>query len=191
MANINDKNINTTSNKIKRCSRLIQYVYDKLIADNKIKRYLYYNTSNPLGSKGKGYDGSIVPQTDVSDDKMKGLLFDIPFNPEMDIKLTNSLYINIKNGSFTSSKNSIYFDVNILVPDDYCRISDGYRHFEIAQRVADIFDNIYVNEKEYVEDLGNLQPILYAMPIIRLSKSSNFIWVNMQFEVALGNGLRI
>lgn len=182
--------LNTTSNKIRKCSVLIKYIYEKLVNDNEIQRMLYYNTINPLSQKGKNYNGEIISQPDLSTKHMKGILFDIPFNPEMDIELSNSLYVNLNNGKFNSRQNSLYFDINIIVPEDFVNISNGYRHFEIAQRVADIFDDIYVDkekDKDYYDYLGALKPILYSMPIYRLSKSNNFIWVNMQFEVELNN----
>lgn len=184
---LNDKNIGTTSNKIRKCSTLIKYIYEKLVNDNEIQRMLYYNTINPLSQKGKNYNGEIISQPDLSAKDMKGIVFDIPFNPEMDIELSNYLYVNLKNGKFNSRQNSLYFDINILVPEDFISMSNGYRHFEIAQRVADIFDDIYITEKDYVDDIGNVQPVLCDMPIYRLSKSNNFIWVNMQFEVELIN----
>lgn len=188
---LNDKkNLGTTSNKIRKCSVLIKYIYEKLVNDNEIQRMLYYNTINPLSQKGKNYNGEIVSQPDLSTKHMDGILFDIPFNPEMDIELSNSLYVNLNNGKFSSRQNSLYFDINIIVPEDFVNISNGYRHFEIAQRVADIFDDIYIDkekDKDYYDYLGALKPILYMMPIYRLSKSNNFIWVNMQFEVELTN----
>lgn len=187
---LNDKNIGTTSNKIRKCSTLIKYIYEKLVNDNKIQRMLYYNTINPLSQKGKNYNGEIISQPDLLAKDMNGILFDIPFNPEMDIKLNSSLYVNLNNGKFNLRQNSLYFDINIIVPEDFVNVSNGYRHFEIAQRVADIFDDIYVDkekDKDYYDYLGALKPILYSMPIYRLSKSNNFIWVNMQFEVELNN----
>lgn len=185
---LNDKkNLGTTSNKIRKCSVLIKYIYEKLVNDNEIQRMLYYNTINPLSQKGKNYNGEIISQPDLSTKDMKGIVFDIPFNPDMDIELKSSLYINLNNGKFNSRQNSLYFDINIIVPEDFIDISNGDRHFEIAQRVADILDSMYVTEKDYVEDIGNIQPVLYAMPVYRLSKSNNFVWINMQFEVELIN----
>lgn len=151
---------------------------------------LYYNTINPLSQKGKGYNGEIISQPNLSANDMKEIIFDIPFNPDINATLSNSLYINLNNGKFNSRQNALYFDINIVVPEDFINISNGYRHFEIAQRVADIFDDMYVDkdkEKDYYDYLGALKPILYAMPIYRLSKSNNFVWVNMQFEVELIN----
>lgn len=169
---------------------LIKYIYEKLVNDNEIQRMLYYNTINPLSQKGKGYNGEIISQPNLSVNDMKEIIFDIPFNPDMNISLSNSLYINLNNGKFNSRQNALYFDINIVVPEDFINISNGYRHFEIAQRVADIFDDMYIDkdkEKDYYDYLGALKPVLYMMPIYRLSKSNNFVWVNMQFEVELIN----
>lgn len=184
MSSLNNKYLNTTSNKIRKCSALIQYVYEQLLGDEEIRRYLYYNTYTPLSNRGKGYDGKIVQQPDISIEDMNTLIFDSPFNPDVDISLQNYLFINLTNGKFNSRQNSIFFEVNILVPDKYSKISNGYRYFEIAQRVATILDKIYI-EGEFVEELGNLQPNLYAMPLYRLSKTNDIVWISMQFNVDL------
>lgn len=184
MSSLNNKYLNTTSNKIRKCSALIQYVYEQLLSDEEIRRYLYYNTYTPLSNRGKGYDGKIVQQPDIGIEGMDTLIFDSPFNPDVDISLQNYLFINLTNGKFNSRQNSIFFEVNILVPDKYSKISNGYRYFEIAQRVATILDKIYI-EGEFAEELGNLQPNLYAMPVYRLSKTNDIVWVSMQFNVDL------
>lgn len=181
---INNKNKNTISNKIRRCSTLIQYIYNTLMEDKDIQRYLYYNTYTPLSNRGKNYDGKIISQPEITNEDIEGLLFDSPFNPDTEIDLNNYIFINLNNGKFTAKQNLIFFEVNILVPEKYSKISNGYRYFEIAQKVADILDQIYV-EGDFAEDLGNIQPILYAMPVYRLSKTNDIIWVNMQFEVEI------
>ena len=184
MVSINNKNLNTTSNKIRKCSALIQYVYEQLVNDDEIRRYLYYNTYTPLSNRGKGYDGKIIQQPDIGVEDMENLIFDSPFNPETNMLLQNYLFINLTNGKFNNRQNSIFFEINILVPEKYSKISNGYRYFEIAQRVADILDKMHI-EGEFAEELGNLQPNLYAMPVYRLSKTNDLIWVSMQFETPL------
>lgn len=115
---------------------------------------------------------------------MENLIFDSPFNPDTNMLLQNYLFINLTNGKFNSRQNSIFFEINILVPEKYSKISNGYRYFEIAQRVADILDGLYITNS-FVDDLGNLQPNLYAMPMYRLSKTNDLIWISMQFETPL------
>ena len=170
--------------KIKKCSALIQYIYEQLIGSQSIRRYLYYNTYTPLSNRGKGYDGKIIQQPDVEIEDVESLIFDIPFNPEMSIEQKNALFIMLSNGKFNNKQNSIFFEINVIVPEEYSKISNGYRYYELSQEIVDILDKIYV-EGEFAEELGNLQPNLYAMDTYRLSKTTNMLWVNMRFQVDL------
>lgn len=187
---INNKYKNTTSNKIRRCSALLQYMYEQLISDQDIRRYLFYNTYTPLSNRGKGYDGKIIQQPDIEIDDIEGLMFDIPFNPDSEIAKKNALFIMLSNGKFNNRQNSIYFEINVLVPEEYSKISNGYRHYELAQVIANKLDKLYI-EGEYADELGNLQANLYAMDTFRLSKTTNTIWVRLQLEIPLGNSWRL
>ena len=184
MSNLNNKFLNSTSNKIRKCSALIQYIYEQLISDQEIRRYLFYNTYTPLSNRGKGYDNKIIQQPDLGIEDVEELIFDIPFNPDMDIKQKNALFVMLSNGKFNNKQNTIYFEINVLVPEEYSRISNGYRYYELSQKIVNILDKLYV-EGDFAEELGNLQPNLYAMDTYRLSKTTNTVWVNLRFQVDL------
>ena len=116
---LNNKNLNTASIKIRKCSALIKYIYERIINNSDIQRMVYYNTLSPLKNKSKDYNGDVINQPDISVNDVKNLIFDIPFNPEMSMEISNSIYINLTKGSFGSKTNSLYFDINVLVPNTY------------------------------------------------------------------------
>lgn len=185
--NLNNKNFNSTSIKIKKLSLIVEYMTEKISQCQEIKRMLSYNTQNPLSAKGITYDNEKINQPDIKSSLIGECIRDIGFNPEMAIDLKNELYVSYSNGRFDRG-NRIYIDVNILVPEDYLRISNGYRNFEIAQYVAEIFDDVYVDTKngsDYYKELGSIKFNLTEFNNYRLSKTNSIIWSNLTFEVEL------
>lgn len=183
---LNNKNLNTASIKIRKCSALIKYIYERIINNSDIQRMVYYNTLSPLKNKSKDYNGDVINQPDISVNDVKNLIFDIPFNPEMSMEMSNSIYINLTKGSFGSKTNSLYFDINVLVPNTYLRLNEGYRHTEISQIIADILDEMYVDKEnypEYYDILKDIQFSMYDYNIYRLSKTNDFLWACLSFEV--------
>ena len=79
---INNKNLNTESNKIRKASMLIMYVHDKIISNQNIRRMMYYNTKNPLSKIGLTYNGKEIAQPDVEEDQVKDIITDLPFSPK-------------------------------------------------------------------------------------------------------------
>ena len=147
---------------------------------------VYYNTLMPLKNKSKDYNGYIVNQPDIGVDDVKNLIFDIPFNPEMSMETSNSIYINLTKGSFNNKTNSLYFDINVLVPNTYLRLNEGYRHTEISQMITNILDGMHVSENqepEYYDILGGVKFDLYDYNIYRLSETNEFLWACLSFEV--------
>lgn len=183
---LNNKNLGTTSLKIRKCSALIKYIHERIINNSDIQRMIYYNTLSPLKNRSKDYNGQVVNQPDIGANDVKELILDIPFNPEMSIKTSNSIYINLTKGSFSNKSGSLYFDINVLVPNDYLRLNEGYRHTEISQLIADMLDGVYVdknNYPEYHDILKDIQFNMYDFNIYRLSKSNDFLWTCLSFEV--------
>lgn len=183
---LNNKNLNTASIKIRKCSALIKYIYERIINNSDIQRMVYYNTLSPLKNKSKDYNGDVINQPDISVNDVKNLIFDIPFNPEMSMEMSNSIYINLTKGSFSNKTNALYFDINVLVPNTYLRLNEGYRHTEISQIIADILDEMYVDKENYLEYYDILKDIKFSMydyNIYRLSKTNDFLWACLSFEV--------
>lgn len=177
----------TKSNKIRKASYLIQYISNKIYQSQKISRMLYYNTKNPLSQQGLDYNNKKINQPDVAREQLKDNIFDVGFNPDMILQVKNQIFINLLNGRFKGNKNKLNIDVNILVPESLVKISNGYRQFEIAQSIADIFDEEFISEEDLrdYKNLGALKFELVSVANGRLSKTENYIWFNMLFEVEL------
>lgn len=190
MNNINNKNINSVSSKLRKCSMLLRYIHEKLINNQEIARLVKYNNQNPLGKVGLGYDNEKVDQPDLSGDDVKDLIHIYPFNPNIEADLKSSIFLNLPIASFTSA-NTLYLDVDILVPIDFFEITSGLRLYEIAHRVADVFDGMYITDKDYIEELGNLKFELNDVEVGRLSSNSKMLLANMRFSISLVPQARI
>ena len=178
---INNKNLNTESNKIRKASMLIMYVHDKIISNQNIRRMMYYNTKNPLSKIGLTYNGKEIAQPDVEEDQVKDIITDLPFSPGIGDSLQNNIYINLPKGVF-SDKNELYIDINVLVPIEFTKISNGKREYEISQEIANELDEIYV-EGEYQKELGGGLKLKYINSYTeRLSKVNSFTWVCNKYK---------
>lgn len=182
MSDLNNKYLGSCSNKLKKCSMIIDYVYDKIINNNEIRRMIYYNTKNPLSKKGITYDNEKIEQPDVSIDKCDNIS-KLAFNNSMEIDLGNYIFINLVSGNF-SKTNKLIIDVNVVCPVEFIDITDGMRDFEIGQRICDELDGLYV-VNEFVEDIGNLELNLVDFTNARLSKTNSYMWLSLRFEIGL------
>lgn len=184
MNDINNKYLNTVSSKLKKVSMLLQYTHEKIIENQEIKRLVYYNTKNPLSKKGLKYDNTKVDQPDLIEEDVKDLITLLPFNPDMDITLSNGIFLNAPKAIFGSS-NIMYIDVNIISASEYFEISNGLRLYEIANRISNIFDELYITDESYIEELGNLKFSLEDAESGRLSKDGNMLYTSLRFSINL------
>lgn len=182
MSDLNSLKKGTVSNKLRKCSLIIDYIYNKILDNDEIRRLMYYNTKNPLSLKGVGYDNVKTTQLDV-DKSLCDNINKLAFNSSMEIELHNHIYINLVSGKF-GDVNKITVDVNVLCSAKYIEIDLGMRDFEIGQRITDMLDGLYVTN-EFVEDIGNLKFILSNFTSTRLSKSNDFMWLSLRFETLL------
>lgn len=180
MSDINNKYLNTTSLKFKKISMLLIYVHRKIIENQNVRRLVYYNSRNPLSSKGLTYAGNKVHQPDLTEKDVKDLIMMLPFNPDMKIATCNSIFINIPQCTFGGDTNRIYVDVDIVSPIEYFEITTGIRPYEIANEIANIFDSLCVEDESY--ELGNSRFTLQDTIVRRLSNSSNMVYVSMRFK---------
>lgn len=184
---LNEKHLSDSSEKLKKCSMLIDYVYTKLLESQEIKRLVYYNTQNPLDEKGIDFNNEIIDQPDLTKEDVKDLITMSPFNAEMVEKLTQAIYINIPFGSFYNygQGNVLKFDIDILSPEEFALTVNGLRYFEIGCYITNMLDGIYITDDRYVEYLGNLKFDLESLNTFRLSKTNTKIWLHLVFEVKL------
>lgn len=184
MNDINNKYLNTVSSKLKKVSMILQYTHEKIIENQEIKRLVYYNTKNPLSKKGLKYDNTKIDQPDLTEEDVKDLITLLPFNPDMDITLSNGIFLNAPKAIFGSS-NIIYIDVNVISASEYFEISNGLRLYEIANRISNIFDELYITDESYIEELGNLKFSLEDAESGRLSKDGNMLYTSLRFSINL------
>lgn len=184
MNDINNKYLNTVSSKLKKVSMLLEYTHEKIIENQEIKRLVYYNTKNPLSKKGLKYDNTKIDQPDLTEEDVEDLITLLPFNPDMDITLSNGIFLNAPKAIFGSS-NIMYIDVNIISASEYFEISNGLRLYEIANRISNIFDELYITDESYIEELGNLKFSLEDVESGRLSKDGNMLYTSLRFSINL------
>lgn len=183
---LNDRFLNSVSNKLYKGSFILQYIYNKMLNSQNIRRYLYYNTINPLSSKGRDYAGNVVSQPDVDENQIKDLLTDLPFGKEMSLDLENRIFINLPIGNF-DNKNELVVDVNIIVPITYYKVTEGYRNIQIACEVANEIADKYI-DGDFMGDLGDGLKIKFVTTHTeRLSKTNEYLWTLIRFKVSQPN----
>lgn len=185
MNDINNKYLNTVSSKLKKVSMILQYTHEKIIENQEIKRLVYYNNRNPLSKKGLTYSNQKVDQPDLTEEDVKDLITLLPFNPDMKIDLCSFIFLNTPSATFSNGDNVIYLDINIVSPAEYFEITTGLRLYEISHKIANIFDGLYIDDEDYIEELGNLKFILDDIAVNRLSNNSSMLWSSMRFSVQL------
>ena len=57
--------------------------------------------------------------------------------------------------------------------------------YEISHKIANIFDGLYIDDEDYIEELGNLKFILDDIAVNRLSNNSSMLWSSMRFSIQL------
>lgn len=191
MNDINNKYLNTVSSKLKKVSMLLQYTHEKIIENQEIKRLVYYNNRNPLSKKGLTYSNQKVDQPDLTEEDVKDLITLLPFNPDMKIDLCSFIFLNTPSATFSNGDNVIYLDINIVSPAEYFEITTGLRLYEISNKIANIFDGLYIDDEDYIEELGNLKFILDDIAVNRLSNNSSMLWSSMRFSIQLMPQTRI
>ena len=186
-----NKYLNTVSSKLKKVSMILQYTHEKIIENQEIKRLVYYSSQNPLSKKGLKYDNTKVDQPDLTEEDVKDLITLLPFNPDMKIDLCSFIFLNTPSATFSNGDNVIYLDINIVSPAEYFEITTGLRLYEISNKIANIFDGLYIDDEDYIEELGNLKFVLDDVAVNRLSNNSSMLWSSMRFSIQLMPQTRI
>lgn len=187
-------NYKNLSNKIRKVSLLTSHIIDKIDGNQNIKRLLFYNTINPLAIKGVEYDKDIINQPDITRSlyydetkENKSYIVNGTFDIDMKDELENCLYIHCYSGRFRDNMGVLKIAVNILVPKQYEFLASkgDTRSNLIAQEVANLFDNINLNNNncEIVDELGNLEFELVDYDSGRLSKTNTMILTTLIFDV--------
>lgn len=182
---LNDKNIGKKCQFIKKCGLLSGYIADRIDNNQNIKRYLKYQTRNPLGQVGISLDNKKVPQPDIteslidSDYIMNGM-----FDEDMSSIVRNQLYIHVYNGNRTDMvSGQVNIAINILIDKKFEYLSNKFelRTYAIADEIENMFSDTYIDkdnsDNDIIKDLGNLKFSLNrnSFKYDRLSKSNNIV----------------
>lgn len=182
---LNDKNIGKKCQFIKKCGLLSGYIADRIDNNQNIKRYLKYQTRNPLGQVGISLDNKKVPQPDIteslidSDYIMNGM-----FDEDMSSIVRNQLYIHVYNGNRTDMvSGQVNIAINILIDKKFEYLSNSFelRSYAIADEIENMFSDVYIDndnsDNDIIKDLGNLKFSLNKNSFTygRLSKSNNIV----------------
>ena len=188
---INNKFRNTKSQFIYKSGLLSGYIANRLDNNQNVKRYLYYNTINPLGDKGLGLDNNIISQPDITKSLLETQIFDGMFNEYMEELHQSQIYIHTYKGQNIDDWGNVYIAVNILIPKLYEKLSNfgEKRSFAIASEIEDMFQDICVardNTEEFLIDkLGNVKFKIVQFDNGRLSKTNNIITNTVVIKVGV------
>ena len=168
---LNNRYMGTRSQKFWRIVPIKNYIIDALDSSQEIKRLCRYMTTTPLLPKGRTYDGKVVDQPDV-EGSLKGDVEDkgshfvngtiiYPHSFSEDVIDHDRLTIYVHSPRTTINNQSVsgrrvddvddytarhLFYVEIVYPLEYNNIEPygEERAFAIAQEMADIIDDLYI-----------------------------------------------
>lgn len=199
---LNDKHIGKRTQFIRKAGMLSGYIANILDKDQRIKRYLYYNTLMPLAKKSKGYDGKVVEQPDIDfslidDDYIINGMFD----EDMEQLVKNQLYVHVFKGNRNDDVNAtVYIAINILVDKKFEHLVNKWdlRSYQIGDIVEELFNDVYIDknntDEEIIKELGNLHFKLISnggsFTYDRLSKTNSIVLQSIVLTTTL-NTLRI
>lgn len=198
---LNNKHIGKKTQFIRKAGILSGYIADILDKDQRIKRYLYYNTLMPLSKRSKGYDGKVVEQPDIDFSLIDGdYIINGMFDDEMEQLVRNQLYIHVYKGNRNDDVNAtVYIAINILVDKKFENLANKWdlRSFQIGDIIEELFNDVYIDknntDEEIIKELGNLNFKLIptgSFTYERLSKSNSIVWQSIVLTTTL-NTLRV
>ena len=188
---INNKFKNTKSQFIYKSGLLSGYVAHRLDNNQNIKRYLYYQTLNPLGDEGLKLNSEIIQQPNITESLLDKNIFDSMFNESMEELHESQIYIHTYKGRSDGEWGEIYIAINILIPLTYEKLANfgDKRSFAIATEIADMFQDICVAkdnaDKYLIEKLGNLKFKIIQFDNGRLSKPNNVLVNTLIFQTGV------
>lgn len=198
---LNDKHIGKKTQFIRKSGLLSGYIANRLDQDQRIKRYLYYNTLMPLSKKSKGYDGKIIEQPDIDFSLIdEGYIENGMFDDEMEQLVKNQLYIHVYKGNRNDDVNAtVYIAINILVDKKFEHLVNKWdlRSYQIGDIIEELFNDVYIDknntDEEIVKELGNLHFKLIpttSFAYDRLSNSNSIVLQSIILTTTL-NTLRV
>lgn len=191
MAALNNKNINTKSQINKKAGLISGYIANKIDSSQEIKRYIYYKSKNPLGSKGLGYDDELKDQPDITSSLLKLFIRDGFFLDKMASEKDIHVFVHtFKAMPVSDNVISVRVAIYILTPYEYEYLADfgEKRSYSIAQKIEDLLVDMYVDFDDFMyDDLGNLKFRLIDVSNARINESDTTILHTMVLETRMIN----
>lgn len=182
---LNDKNIGKKCQFIKKCGLLSGYIADRIDNNQNIKRYLKYQTKNPLGQMGISLDNKKVPQPDIIESLIdEDYIMNGMFDENISSLVKNQLFIHVYSGNKTDMvSGQVNIAINILIDKKFEYLSNSFelRSYAIADEIENMFSDTYIDkdnsDNDIIKDLGNLKFSLNrnSFTYSRLSKSNNIV----------------
>ena len=182
---LNDKNIGNKCQFIKKCGLLSGYIADRIDNNQNIKRYLKYQTKNPLGQMGISLDNKKVPQPDIIESLIdEDYIMNGMFDENISSLVKNQLFIHVYSGNKTDMvSGQVNIAINILIDKKFEYLSNSFelRSYAIADEIENMFSDTYIDkdnsDNDIIKDLGNLKFSLNrnSFTYSRLSKSNNIV----------------
>ena len=185
----------TTSQKMKRSDYIIDIITEKIDNNQYIKRFMRYNSNNPLAKKiikdGKNIlqpnlkDSLLVSTNEVKDINKKSVeskrcLYTWGFNGKIETDEQNYIFIENHKINYNNINKmaDMFLNIKIVIPDIYLELKDDETDFPIRRNkiIACTIDNMldeYTVDNKYTDQLGNIKFELTDYSEGRLSKDSN------------------
>lgn len=194
----------TKSQKISRSAYIIDLIANKIDNNQYIKRFIRYNTINPLSKRSKNYNNETIIQPDLNtslknnSNEIKNTKGEIvesnkslylrAFNENMTTDKQNYIFIENNHNTYSRDFATMYFRVHILTPSSFLEIEDENSDINIARNKAiacvidDMLDQYTVDDK-YSDLVGNIQFELTDYNEERLSNSNEIIITTLAYKV--------
>lgn len=218
--NLNQNTNNTVSMKLRRNSLITNYIINDINGYGKrkdineqtryenisqmIKRYMVYNTTNPLASKSKDANGKYVVQNDITQDlTTKGSsaksLYNGSFSEDTPTSDQNYIFVYNTSNSYRKSADgwaTMHFNISVIIPDLYDNVVDIESGLNIKKGDAisllinDLLDEYTIDNEDYSTYIGNVTFNLIGSNISRLSNAGSNVIYTLGYEV-VSTGYRV
>ena len=152
-----------------------------------------YLTTTPLAKRGVTYDDKMIEQPDltgsltVDTDEGEKCLFTGMFDPDMETIYQNYIFIqHYDTYTYDDVMQTTNFAVYVLVDDKYNYLKNygEERVYEIADRIAQLFDNHILENSELADEIGAIKfQIKGRISEMRMSKTKSITLLTIPFEM--------
>ena len=190
--NLNNKLLNTTSNKIRKVTVVKKFIMETIDSSQNIRRYMRHITRLPLARKSEDYDNNIKVQNDINTSLLQNgidgeqCLFSGSFNPDVDNLKMPYIFVHSSYSTVNGANNTLCFVIYILCPERYNRLANygEERIYEIADEIVQLLDGYTLENNDTVKSVGNLTfDIDGRFDEYRMSKSNDIIVLSIPIKV--------